>query len=133
MVQKAITLPLGGVDRTLLFGVSGFLQYVRDQIKSDPFEFMDKNILNKEEEENTGQNVLVLFDDLPVIVYAGLNCYLDSRNEKNESFTDVSKWCRALGEEIVIEIYKESYTALLTTVKKEALPEVANGQEKVSA
>jgi len=132
MVQKTITLPLGGVDRTLLFGSSGFLQYVRDQINSDPFVFMDKNIIKNEEDES-GQNVLVLFDDLPVLVHAGLNCYLDSKNEPGVSFGEVKKWCRALDQDMVIEIYRESYTALLTTKKTEPLPEVANGQGKVSA
>lgn len=123
---------MGGQDRTLLFGISGFLQYIRDQIQGDPFDFMD-NAIQKDSQDKEGTQVLVLFDNIPVMVYAGLNCYLDSKDEANVPFDKVKKWCRALNQETIIEIYKESYSALLTNVKTEAPPETANGQEKVNA
>lgn len=128
MVQKLITLPLGGEERTLLYGVNGYYEYIAEATKMDPFDWLEK--FDKDMETGRtegGRNVLVLTEDTAVMVYAGLNSFLDSKNQPNVKFETVKKWCNGLSIENTVDIFR---TAFGTSAKAKEPGELAPNQDQ---
>lgn len=94
MIDKFLTLQLGGKERTLLYGTMGYFTYIKEATKKEPFEFLKD--FDKKREESANGTITVLVEDIAVLVYAGLNSYLDSRDEPNIPIDKVKKWCNAL-------------------------------------
>lgn len=100
----------------------------------DPFDFLekfDKDVA--ETQSSSGRNIMVMVEDTAIMVYAGLNSFLDSRDEANISFDKVKKWCNGLSNDMTVEIFKTAFGTISEPGKLEPLPEQANGQGKVSA
>ena len=128
MVNKTITLPLGGTDRTLLYGTMGYFSHIKDASGMDPFEWLEK--FDKAREESA-TNIMVLIDDTAIMVYAGLNSHLDETDQLNIPLDKVRKWCNGLRTDQVSEIFKTAF-GQTEDMPGESAPIQANG-EKVSA
>jgi hypothetical protein len=129
MVQKTITLPLGGVDRTLLYGTMGYFSHIKDASGMDPFEWLER--FDKQREEG-GNNVSVLIEDTVVMIYAGLNSHLDSQDKENVPIDKVKKWCNGLPTETITDIFRCAFGTITDdSVKIE--PSQSNGQSEINA
>lgn len=137
MVQQLITLPLGGAERTLLFGVNGYFEYIAEATKMDPFEWLkkfDEHVNDVQAGE--GKGVMVFMEDTAVMVYAGLNSFLDSKDQANVPFEKVKKWCNGLSNEMTVEIFKTAFgtiSAASPDKPGELQPNQENGEQKVTA
>lgn len=127
MVQKTITLPLGGADRTLLYGTMGYFSHIKDATGVDPFEWLEK--FDKAREGNA---ISVLIEDTAVMIYAGLNSHLDSLDKDNIPFDKVKKWCNGLSTETVTEIFKTAFGTISADQPGELEPSQNNGQSGVN-
>lgn len=126
MVQKTITLPLGGKDRTLLYGTMGYFSHIKDASGLDPFEWLEK--FDKAREESGSLSVLL--EDTCVMVYAGLNSHLDSLDDPNIPLEKVKKWCNGLSVETVTEIFKTAFGTITSDKAGELKPSQSNGQSE---
>ena len=135
MVQQLITLPLGGQERTLLYGVNGYYEYIKEATEMDPFDWLakfDKDVA--ESQADSGRNILVLTGGTAVLVYAGLNSFLDSKGLANEKFDAVKKWCNGLTIENTVAIFQCAFGTVTQPDKPgELQPNQENGQGKVNA
>ena len=130
MVQKTITLPLGGADRTLLYGTMGYFSHIKDAAGMDPFEWLER--FDKQRAES-GDNIAVLIEDTAVMIYAGLNSHLDSMDLPNVPFDKVKKWCNGVSTEMITDIFRTAF-GTITEDKVKMEPSQSNGQsEQVSA
>lgn len=128
MIQQTITLPLGGQDRTLLYGVNGYFEHIKEATSIDPFEWLERFDKNREDGKLTA-----FLEDTAVVVYAGLNSHLDSTDQPNVAFNKVKKWCNGLTNEMTTAIYKAAFGTIETKEPGELQPNQGNGEAKVSA
>ena len=129
MASKTITLLLGGQERTLLYGTMGYFSHIKEASGMDPFEWLQK--FDKAREELSG-NMIVLIEDTAIMIYAGLNSYLDSTDKTNEPMEKVKKWVNGVPTEQVAEIFKTAFGTITSDMPGESAPIQANG-ENVSA
>lgn len=95
--MKTLKLTLGGKERTLLFQTMGFYQYIKEQAKKDPFEWLKEFDKKREPaEDGSSSYIFDTAEDLYLMIYAGINCYNDSQDAENIPFDKVRKWCNAL-------------------------------------
>lgn len=107
MQEKTMSVSLGGQERVLMYGTMGYFNYIKEVTKKEPFDWL--NEISKSGEEN---NVTMFSEDAAVIIYAGLNSYLDSKDEANVPFEKVKKWCNALTADQMAPIIKTSFEAI---------------------
>jgi len=107
MINQTITLTLGGKERTLLFGVNGYYNYIEEATKKDAFEWLSE--FDKKRDESTNGMIKIITKDIVPIVYAGLNSQLDSLDLPNESLDKVKKWCNAITPEVAADIFKTAF------------------------
>ncbi len=98
-------LELGGQERTLLFGRIGFYSYIGEHTKADPLEWFNKL--------SGDANVITRIEDVALVVYAGLNTYLDEADKDNIPFEKVKKWCNALSVEEMSEVVSFAFESFV--------------------
>lgn len=83
-------------NRKLMFDRCGFYEHMKDVVKSDPLEWMNKMFerFKKTDEEKWG--VTMVIDEVAVYAYAGINLYADVNDQDNISLDKVKKWVRTL-------------------------------------
>ncbi len=131
MINQTITLNLGGKERTLLFGVNGYYSYIKESTKQDPFDWLLS--FDKKREESTSDLITVIVDDVVVLVYAGINCYLDSLDQDNIPFEKVRKWCNAISPETSAEVFKVAFGTMSSDKPGELTPQAAQENGKQNA
>lgn len=107
------TLKLGGKERTLLFSSLGILEYIQDEAKRDPFEWLEE--LRKQaglKDDGKVSDLMGAVKGIRVIIYGALNCHLDSIDEERIPFDKVNKWCTVLNEVQYAEIFSGFVSAM---------------------
>lgn len=129
MIDRIITLQLGGKERTLLFGTMGYFEHIREHTKKEPFDWLQEfDEKRKAAEEG---RVSVMIEDIAILIYAGLNSYLDNVDEENIEFKKVKKWCNGLTFEVATNVCLSAFGGLATEEPGEPLTQAANGELKV--
>lgn len=126
MITKTITLTLGGQERVMLYGTVGYYEYIKEATGQDPFDWLDS--LTK---KTDGSSLTVMVEDTAAVVYAGINCQLDSTDQANIPIDRVKKWCRALPITDVQEIFKTLFSTFSSIQPGElaAQPGQGNGKQ----
>lgn len=106
------TLTIGGKERNLLFSSLGILEYIQEQTKQDPFEWIDGLRKSSIGEDDKPKDVLGAVKGIRVIIYGAINCYLDSKDEERIPFDKVNKWCTALNEKEYAEVFSQFIAAI---------------------
>jgi hypothetical protein len=101
------TLTLGGKERNLLFSSLGILEFIQEQTKRDPFEWLQELVKRTgADEAGVTKDILSTVKDIRIVIYGALNCSLDSRDEERIPFDKVNKWCTSLSETEYAEVFK---------------------------
>lgn len=133
MVDKLVTLQLGGQERTLLYGTMGYFSHIKDATGKEPFDWLKE--FDEMRAKSATENIVVLTDDVSVIVYAGLNSFLDSKDLPNIPLEKVRKWCNGVKAEDFGNILASAFGTIQSDEPGELIPqpEQSNGQAKVTA
>lgn len=132
MIDKLITLPLGGQDRTLLYGTMGYFMYIKEATKQEPFDWLQE--FDKKRAEAEGGNITVLIEDVAILIYAGINSHLDSLDQPNVPLEKVKKWCNGVTIETATSILQTAFGTLETGEPGELTAQPGlNGEAKVNA
>lgn len=109
-----MTLTLAGSEHTLLFGVMGYFAHIQNATGKDAFEFLNSLDERRKDDAPTNERLKLITEDAPVFVYAGINSYLDSVDEKNVDKEQVFKWCRSLTAAQLGEVMAMAINAMST-------------------
>ena len=102
-----------------MYGTMGYFNYVKEATGLEPFEFLNKFRESSETAQANG-TITILSKDAAIIVYAGLNSYLDSLDQPNIPLDKVIKWCNAIGADELGAINKIAFDALSSEEPGEA-------------
>lgn len=85
--MKQIKHTIGGEERTLVFGLTGFYDHIKTAINGEPFEYLSKF---KE------KDATITRDDMVVFFHASLNSAIDLNGGENIPFEKVKQMYRTI-------------------------------------
>lgn len=112
--MKIVTnVQLGGADRSLLFGVGGFYDHIWRQTGKQPLEWI------MDLPKRDGKTEIDSIDEVAVIVYAGVNAFMDDKDKDNVGYEKVRKWVNGLDTETMTSICNDAFNALANSIPSE--------------
>lgn len=118
---------MGGQERSLLFGVNGYINYIREVSGIDPFEWLER--FDKLRDGDDKELIRVVTEDVVILAYAGINSFLDSTDQPNIPIEKVAKWCNGISIEEASLIVRNAFGSIASDTPGElkARTETING------
>lgn len=128
-----MTIPLGGEDRTLLFGAMGYFLYLQKASGMDAYQYLNRVDERRKEDAPAQERLKLLTEDGPMFVYAGLNCQRDFDGKPEVDFETVKKMCNALTPSLIGEVMNTSFIAMASDTIDEPQGEPKTQAEAATA
>jgi len=120
--MKQIKHTIGGQERTLVFGLTGYYDHIKTAVNGDPLEYLEKF---------KAPDAMITREDMVIFVHAGLNSAIDLNGGENIPFERTQQLYRTIPVNEIEDFHAEVLKGIAGDKVEE--PGEGNSQpEKVS-